>query len=68
MTNPFRTSPLFDLRPPSINPSRRLAPAPNPTGRFGPQAVSIELRALTAPDSLLSSPEEASSLIQEGWL
>jgi hypothetical protein len=68
MTNLFPLSKLFNLRTPSINPPRRLDPAPNPTGQFGHQAVFLELRALTAPDSLLASPEEASSLIKKGWV
>ncbi len=67
MTNFFTSSNLFNLGTPRVKTPRRLAPDPNPTGRFGPQAVSIELRALTAPGSLLETPE-ASSLIKERWV
>ena len=68
MTNFFTSSNQFNLGNPRVKISRRLDPAPNPIGRFGPQAVFLELRALTAPDSLLASPKEASFLIKERWV
>lgn len=38
-----------------------------PTRRFGPQAVSYELRALTSPDTLPADDAEKAILLDDGW-
>jgi hypothetical protein len=39
----------------------------NPTRRFGSEAVSYELRALTSPDTLPADDAETARLLDDGW-
>jgi hypothetical protein len=39
----------------------------HPTRRFGPEAVSYELRALTFPDTLPADDAEKARLLDDGW-